>query len=137
MCLMGALGEASDAGQDLIGRLPPSERSRGRVACLEELTNGHFKFAGAAMGTPLDLLVGQVGKDPLDLIEPRAVRGDEVDVEAGALGEPVSDSWCFVSPVVVHDEMNIDRRRDVRLDGIQELAELDRAMTSMDFTDHL
>jgi hypothetical protein len=58
--------EASDAGQDLVGRLRPDEGLRGLVACFEVLTDRFFEFCCA-----------RVTAAPKSLLQSRETRIDE------------------------------------------------------------
>lgn len=58
-------------------------------------------------------------------------------MEARALGQPIPDEGGLVRPVVVHDEMGVQRARDRRINRVEELAEFGRAMASMKLRDQL
>src|SRR6185312_13065367 len=56
-------------------------------------------------------------------------------MEPGPLGQPVPDHRCLVSAVVIEDEMNVQIDRDLCLDNIQKLAELNRTMPLVELAD--
>ena len=89
----------------------------------------------AAEHTAPNPFVGEFGEPSLDQIDPGAVGGREVHMEARALGEPVPDDRRLVSAVVIQDEMNVQIGRHLGLDHIQELAELHRAMAPVELAD--
>src|SRR6516164_7184056 len=93
--------------------------------------DGSFQFAGAAEGTTPNLFGGQGREEALDQINPRTAGGREVDVKARTLGQPVPDQRGLVSPVVVHNQMNAERGRNVGVDRVEKFAELHRAMAAM------
>ena len=89
----------------------------------------------AAEGTAADSLFRDLRKEPLDLVEPRTTRGDEVKVIVRMTLEPTFHFWRFVCAIVVHDQM--DRRtrrlRKVAVDQIEKPDELLLAMPVMAF----
>ena len=87
------------------------------------------------MRATANLLIGELGKPPLHQIQPRAVGRGEVRMKAGPLGKPVPDKRGLVRAVVVHDDMDIEIRRNLRFHVIEELAELHRAMPAMGLAD--
>ena len=58
-----------------------------------------------------------------------------MQVEARPLGQPVSDQFNLVGAVVVQDEVDVEFRRDVLLDCVEEAAELDGAVAAMGLAD--
>lgn len=56
----------------------------------------------------------------------------EVDVEAGMAGQPGVDQVCLVGGVVVGDEVDVGFVGDGLVDGDQDLAELDRAVSAVE-----
>ncbi len=68
-------------------------------------------------------------------IDPRAPGRREVDVEARMPGEPPMDQRRFVRAGVIDDQVQVERRRDGRLDRVQELAKLSRAVALVNLTD--
>src|SRR5262249_18437792 len=86
-----SLAKASDASEDLIGRLDPDEGLGLLVVNLEVKANCVFQLARAAMRPTPDLLLGQGCEPALDLIEPGAVGRCVVDLEAGVTQQPAPD----------------------------------------------
>ncbi len=62
--------ESGNLGQNLVGGLHPLEGSWGLVVGFEELFDSGLERSDIVMGTSLELLIGQNGKPPLDLVEP-------------------------------------------------------------------
>ena len=52
-------------------------------------------------------------------------------VKAWTLSKPIPNERSLVGAVIVHDEMDIESTRHLRLDCIQKLSELHRAMTTV------
>lgn len=57
-------------------------------------------------------------------------------MEAGTFGQPAADQLRLVRAVVVQDEMYVQFRRHILFDGIEKSAELARAMTTMQLSQH-
>ena len=83
---------------------------------------------GGAMDAAPDLFVGQQPEPALDLVEPGGAGGCEMGLPARPFGEPVADRLGLVGPVVVHDDVDVEISRDVRLDEVEEFAELSGPM---------
>jgi hypothetical protein len=88
------------------------------------------------MNAAPDPLFGQFGKPALDQIQPGSRSGSEVQVEAGTFGQPAANQLRLVRAVVVQDEMYVQFRRHILFDGIEKSAELARAMTTMQLSQH-
>ena len=58
-------------------------------------------------------------------------------MEARTLGQPAANQLGFVGTVVVQDEMYVEFRGHVAVDGVEEAAELAGAMTTMELAQHL
>jgi hypothetical protein len=84
-----------------------------------------------------DLFFSEGGKPSFYHIEPGSACGGEVHMIARPLGQPGTDYWCFVSAVVVQDQMDIQRFRNSIVDPTQELPKLDRPMPPMALPNHL
>ncbi len=69
------LGEARDAGEDLIGGVGPHERLSVSVVRVDEFADRHLEGAHASMHAAAQLLVRELGEPSLDEVEPRSVRG--------------------------------------------------------------
>src|SRR5712692_4634074 len=90
--------------------------------------DGILQFAGGAMNTPPDLLLGQGGEPALDQVQPRGAGRREVHMEPRMTSQPAMNQGRFVSAIVVQNQVNIQNGRHRRLDAVQELAELYRAV---------
>jgi hypothetical protein len=58
-------------------------------------------------------------------------------MESRTFGEPVANQRRFVGAVVIHDHVHVEAAGHLRLDQIQEFAELRRAVSLMELGDHL
>ena len=91
---------------------------------VQVVTDGRLQGLGAPMDAPADLLLSKQPKPALHQIEPGGAGWREVHLESGSLGQPPQDEGDFVSPVVVHDEVDVQFGGHGGIDGIQELTEL-------------
>ena len=132
MIIGGALGEASDGCEHFVRGLGPHKGLRRGVVRVDEGPNGVFEFHNAAKDASAYLLVRELGKPPLDEIEPRPVGRREVDVKPWPLGQPALNQRGLVRAVVVQNEM--DGHGGV--DRTEELARLDRAVAAMELADY-
>src|ERR1700746_2811208 len=137
MSLDCSMSGASDAGEDVVGGFGPHERGRLLIVGVEKLHHRTLQFADAAMRATANLLIGELRKPTLHQIQPRAVGRGEVRMKAGPLGKPVPDRRSLVGAVVVHDDMDVEIRREVGFHVIEELAELHRAMPAMGLADNV
>src|SRR5271157_3159901 len=92
---------------------------------------GLFQFAGAAVNAAPDLLFRQQRKETLHQVDPRRSGGRKVHVIVRTLNQPLPDERRFMRAVIVQNEMHLHSRRHCRLDGVEELAELQRAVAAM------
>lgn len=134
---MSLAREARDAGEDLIGCLVPDVGSWLLVSCVEELLDRSFELSDAAVTSSSDLLVGELGEESLDLVDPRGVGRCEVNVEPRVFDEPVTDGLGLVGAVVVENQVNVELRWSVGVDGVEELAEFNGAMPFVGLADDL
>ena len=68
--IVSSAREASDAGENLIGRLVPDVWFWFLVSCVEEVLDRSFKLSDAAVTSSSDLLVGELGEESFDLADP-------------------------------------------------------------------
>ena len=71
-----------NGGGDLVGVLGPDEGFWVLVVVVDELTNRSLKFGGASVDASLDGARGEEREPSFDLVEPRAVGRDEVEVDS-------------------------------------------------------
>src|SRR5258705_11923967 len=60
------------------------------------------------MGAALDLLIGEQGKEALDLVDPRRGCRGEVHLPAEPFGKPVADQFGLMARRVVHEDVNVE-----------------------------
>ena len=106
------LCEAGNAGEDLVRSLDPLEGLGVAVVVLDEIPDRPLQFAHAAVRAALDLA----------LSEKR---------------EPGTDHGRLVGAGVVQDQVYVERLRDIGIDRVEELAELEGTVPGMDLADDL
>lgn len=100
MDLLSPEAKAFDASEDFGSGLGPAERLGVGVVLVEKAGYGGLEFGDAAMHAAAKLAFGKQCKQALDLVQPGCARGDEMDMPARALGQPVSDQLGLVRGVV-------------------------------------
>ena len=103
-------GGALDFGEDILCRSCPDKGLGRLVARFQVLVDGGLEFGNTAEYAAADALLCQLAEPALDEIEPRRRRGNEVKVEAGVLREPLLHLLMLMRGVVVHDQMQLQRR---------------------------
>ncbi len=135
--LEGCEAEAPDACQYVVGGFGPCEGFRASIGGLDVGYDGRLQVGRGAMDATPDLLVGQVGEEPLHLIDPgRRCRG-EMHLPPRSFGEPVPNGLGLVAGHVVHDDVDFEIGWHIGFDGVQEGSEFLGAMTSETPTDDL
>ena len=90
----------------------------------------------AKNATP-QLLLGEQCKPAFDEVEPGGARRREVELKAWTLQQSALNGRSLVSTVVVEDQMDVKLWRHLRVNLIQELTKLQRAMTAVELANHL
>ena len=67
-----------------------------------------LQFRNTTKVSPTDHVVGDFCKEALDLIEPRTVGGNEMDVPTWMPSQPLTNPFCLVGSVVIHDDVQIE-----------------------------
>ena len=98
-------------------------------------TDGILQSAGAAAGPATDLLVGEPREPALDLIDPGAVGGREVKLEARVTQQPALDQRCLVGAVIIEHHVDVEVGRHFLVDAVQETSELDLAVPTLGLAD--
>src|SRR6478609_7489882 len=101
----------------------------------EEGANGGFQFLGRVEAATPDLFFRKCSKPAFNQVQPTGCGRGKVNVETWATDQPALNSSCLVGGIVVHDQMNVQIRRHVGFNGIEELAELCTAMAAVHLSD--
>jgi hypothetical protein len=127
--LQCCLAEAFDAGEDVVSGFGPSERLGRLVVGRNKAIDRLLEFVDRSVDTATNLLLGQQAEEALDLVDPISRGRREVQMIARPPGEPVVNQLGFMAGGIVEDKMDIQLRRDIGVDFVEEAAKLDRAMT--------
>ena len=79
----------------------------------------------------LDLLLTELRKPALDLIDPRTVSWCKVQVVAGPFCQPATHERRLVGGVVIEDDMDLSVFRHNCIDLVQKFAEFHRAVSAI------
>ena len=113
-----------DFTEDFGGGLGPNVGFRATVVVIEIVHDGLLQFVDALEDATADALSGDLGKEPLDHVEPRARSGREVQVKARMPLEPALYRRGLVGGIIVDDEMQVEMGRRPFVDGLEEAEEL-------------
>jgi hypothetical protein len=94
------------------------------IVMFDELIDLALQIGHRVERAATDRLICNERKPAFDLVQPRAISGREVQMEAHTPGKPRTHLRVFVSSGVVADQMHIEVLRKVRLDVPQEAQEL-------------
>src|SRR6266700_7881883 len=83
------------------------------------------------------LFVSKLGEPAFDQVEPGGAGGNEVQLEAWMLCQPLLHVCVFVRAIVIENHMQIQIERKLSVQAPQELQELLMAMASKAVGDHL
>src|SRR6478672_10129559 len=99
------------------------ERFGRGLMILNKVFDGLLELLDRVMIASLDLLLTELGKRALDLIDPRTVGWGKVQVVARPFGQPATHERCLVGGVVIQDNMDLLVFRHSGIDLVQKVAE--------------
>src|SRR5436190_14779539 len=97
----------SDFAQDEVCGSSPHEGLGLLVVSLDVVLDGLSESRDAQEVAAADALLGDLGKEALDLIEPGTVSGNEMSVPTWMAGQPAHHFGCLVRRVVVQHHVNV------------------------------
>src|SRR6266705_303965 len=124
-----------DLAQDPRGSGRPDKRARVLIVLAKVLTNGSNEFSHAAKRSTPNALARDLREPALHQVQPRGPRGDEMEMVALALSEPLLHLGMFVRAVVVHDQMNLPPTRSLPIDALHKVQKLLMPMSRQAATD--
>ena len=134
--LEGALSEAGDAGEDLVGGLDPDVGFSGVVVNIDELLDGGDELGHAAMHAATELFGGECRKPSLNQVDPRGIGRGEMEVEARMTGEPATNEGTLMRAGIVENDVDVESSWHVGVDVAQERAELACALPRKGLAEH-
>ena len=90
---------SSDSGDDFVWVLGPDEGFWVCVGVVEEAVDGIFEFPQGSEYAALETLLCELGKEPLDSIEPGGGRRGEVEDKPPMFVEPLHDVGMLVGGI--------------------------------------
>lgn len=121
--------ESRDGPKDLVCGLHPLEGCRRIVVCVQIVADRSPELRDARVRTTTERLGGEQSEEALDEVEPRGMRGGEVQVESGMFEEPAMDGGRLVRGEIVEDDVHLQALLRRRVDLVQERDELLGAMS--------
>ena len=94
------------------------------------------EFADIVETASTDLLVRQLPEPPLDHIQPRTGSRDEMKLKTRMSFQPGFDARVLVSPVIVHDEMQVEVLWRLSVNFLKKANELLMSMAGHTVTDN-
>ena len=113
-----------DFTEDFGGGLCPNVGLRAAVVVIEIVHDGLLQFVDALEDAAANAFSGDLGKEPLDHVEPRARSGRKVQVKARMPLEPALYRRGLVGGIIVDDEMQVEIGQSPFVDGLEKAEEL-------------
>src|ERR1700712_5427946 len=108
MRLQGACSKSCDRGEDLIRGFHPAEWLGLRIVRINVRRDGPAQHLWTRVRSAAEGVLGEKPKEPLDLVEPRAMRRSEVQVEARMTLQPSLYRRCLVRGEIIQDDVNAE-----------------------------
>ena len=115
-------------GEDRIRRGGPREGGGGHIVVVHKGVNAGNQLAHLLKRAAADRALGNHAEPALHLVEPRCIGRREMQMIPWPPGEPRADVRMFVRTVVVDDQMNVELRRHV---GVNVLEEREKLLVAM------
>src|SRR6202158_5120871 len=128
---------SSDSGDNFVWVLGPGKRFWVCVGLVEEAVDGIFEFPQRSEHAALETLVGELGKETLDSVEPGSGCRGEVEDKPPMFFEPLHDVGMLVGGIVVDDDVDRLFLGYSCLDDVQKPDELLMAMALHALADNL
>ena len=94
------------------------------IVVVEIVHDGFLQFVDALEDAAADAFSGDLGKEALDHVEPRAGRGREVQMEARMPLEPALYRGGLVGGIIIDDQMQVENGQRPLVDGLEKAEEL-------------
>lgn len=101
------------------------------------MLDGLLELARGTMGSAADAGLCEGGEPALDLIDPGSRGRGEMNMKSRTSSKPGADRCGLVGAVVVHDQMDVQIRRNTLLDGVQKAQEFGGPVSRLRLTDDL
>lgn len=94
-----------------------------------------LQLARGGMNAAAQLLAGKLGKPAFDLVDPGCRGWREMDMVVRPASEPCPDQRSLMGRVIVHDDVDVQVERHLRIDLLEEVEKLGGAMPLVAFAD--
>src|SRR5512139_253114 len=131
LCPINKLTQALKFGEDGVRSGRPDEGARVGIVVSDVGVDLLHEFADTAERSAPNRLLGDEREPALDLVEPAGVGRREVQVKTRMADEPGLHLGMLVGRVVVHDEVQVEGRRNVGIEVLQKAEELLMAMARL------
>src|SRR3954466_4479985 len=128
---------ASNLLDDAVRICGPDKGSWAFVCLRQEAIDRLLEVDDAAKDAAPESLVGQLGEETFDRIEPGGRGRREMELEPRMPREPGADICMLVGGVVVHDQVQVQIWRGLAVDLVEEPNELLVSMAAHALADHL
>ena len=88
------------------------------------------------MTAAANLFFSQVGKPPLDQVQPGRTGRSEMQVELRSFDQPFLNHGGLVRPVIIENYMDIQTVRDIVLYKVKEFVEFNATVSPLAFAEH-
>ena len=105
------------------------------IVVVEIVHDGLLQFVDALEDAAADAFSGDLGKEALDHVEPRAGRGREVQTEARMPLEPALYRGGLVGSIIIDDQMQVEIGQRPLVDGLEKAEELAMPVAGHAFAD--
>ena len=105
------------------------------IVVVEIVHDGLLQFVDALEDAAADAFSGDLGKEALDHVEPRAGRGREVQMEARMPLEPALYRGGLVGGIIIDDQMQVEIGQRPLVDGLEKAEELAMPVAGHAFAD--
>ena len=119
---------SGDHFEDLAGRLGPDEWFGICIVLFQVFHDGTFELLDTFEDAAANTFSGDLGKEPLDHVEPGSRGRCEVQMEAGMGFEPALYGRSLMRGIVVNDEMEIETSGCLLVDQSEKAQELAMSM---------
>ena len=105
------------------------------IVVVEIVHDGLLQFVDALEDAAADAFSGDLGKEALDHVEPRAGRRREVQMEARMPLEPALYRGGLVGGIIIDDQMQVEIGQRPLVDGLEKAEELAMPVAGHAFAD--
>ena len=114
------MAKSFDLVDDGVGRRRPDKRFAVVVVMVQVRLDLRLERPDIFERAPANALRGDLRKEPFDLVQPARACRREMEMIAGVAQEPPDHFRHLMRAVVVHDDMHVARRRQLRVEALED-----------------